>query len=427
MIGWLVLAPGALLLSGNTGAIPGLPGQLIVNSEPEVDIQPPGKQATIDAPLPVELIGGEPAATPELPDLANLPKDAIDRQHAFSIQFGRRLAVDSGILGKTDGVRIDYRLNSGLTLRGVAGYPVVSSKDEFNTTRQMFGFTADTGTFARAWNLSGYLIDEQDNAQLDNRVIGGTLRYRRAKRSFLVFLDYNANQDTLSAITASGAWKLPGRTTLSATFDVRNIAMRAGQKNHLKHSMAPIEGWNWILPGDRIKHHTSQQTREVTTSGLSLSHAFSKRLKLSGDVAMLDISNNGVSGNATSPEALPNEYFYHLKLTGKDLLIAGNSNKLDIRHRVNSSSRISTASIDTRYVINRRWKFSPRLHTELRDNATGSSAEWVTSPMVKMEYRWKDAYGFQIETGGKWSNQAIFASDTRNSIYFMKLGYQANF
>jgi len=414
MIGWLVFAPGT-------------PGQLIANSEPAVDIQPPGKQVNIDSPLAVQLVGGEPAATPELPDLANLPKDVIDRQHAFSIQFGRRLAVDSGILGKTDGVLIDYRFNSGLTLRGVAGYPVVSSKDEFNTARQVFGFTADTGTFARVWNLNAYLIDEQDNAQLDNRLIGGTLRYQRAKGSLLVFLDYDANQDTLSAITASGAWKLPGRTTLSATFDVRNNAMHRGQKNHLRHSMASVDGWNWIIPDDRIKHYTSQQDREVTTSGLSLSHAFSKRLKLTGDVAMLDISNNGVSANGTPAEALPNEYFYHLKLTGKDLLISGNSNKLDIRHRLKGSSRISTASIDTRYVINRRWKFSPRLHTELRDSVTENSTEWVTSPAVKMEYRWKDAYGFQIETGGKWSNQAIFASDTRNSTYFMKLGYKANF
>ncbi len=427
MISWLFIAPGALLLSSGAGAIPGVPGQLNDGAEPAIDIQSPGEQITIDAPPAVQVLDSELAATPKLPDLADLPEGTIDQQQAFSIQFGRRLAVESGILGKTDGVLIDYRLNSGLTLRGVAGYPVKSSKDEFNTARQMFGFTADTGTFARAWNLNAYLIDEQDDAQLDHRVIGGTLRYRRGKRSFLVFMDYDANQDALSGITASGAWRLPGRTTLSATFDVRNNAMRGGQKKHLKHSMASIEGWNWIIPGNRIKHYTSQQAREVTTSAFSLSHAFSKRLKLSGDVAMLDISSNSISANTKPPKTLPNEYLYHLKLSGKDLLFSGNSNKLDIRHRVNGSTRISTASIDTRYAINRLWKFSPRLHTELRDTGSGQSSEWVTSPMVKMEYRWKDDYGFQIETGGKWSNQSIFASDTRNSTYFMKLGYQANF
>ena len=427
MIGWLAFVPGALLLSSNAGAIPGTPGQLIVNSEPAADFQPPGEQATSDAPTALQLIDGEPAATPALPDLVSLPEDTIDRQQDFSIQFGRRLAVDSGILGKTDGIRVDYRLNSGLTLRGVAGYPVISSKDDFNTARQVFGFSADSGTFARVWNLNAYLVDEQDNAQLDDRAIGGTLRYQRPKRSLLVSLDYDANQDTLNAITASGAWKLPGRITLSATFDIHNRAIHKRRKKHLQHSMAATDGWNWILPDDRIRHYTSTQRQEVTTHGLSLSHAFSQRFKLSGDVAMLDISNNSLPGNATPSEALPNEYFYHLKLTGKDLLISGNSNKLDIRHRVTGSSRISTASIDTRYVINRLWNISPRLRTELRDNNTDKPAEWVASPTVKMEYRWKKAYGFQIEAGGKWSSQAVSAEDTSHSTYLLSLGYQANF
>lgn len=427
MIGWFAFAPGALLLSSNAGAIPGTPGQLIVNSEPAADFQPPGEQATSDAPTAVQLIDSEPAATPALPDLVSLPKDSSDRQQAFSIQFGRRLAVDSGILGKTDGIRVDYRLNSGLTLRGVAGYPVISSKDDFNTARQVFGFSADTGTFARAWNLNAYLVDEQDNAQLDNTVIGGTLRYQRAKQSLLVFLDYDANQDTLNAIAASGAWKLPGRMTLSATFDVHNNAMRKWQKKHLRHSMAAIDGWNWIIPDDRIKHYAGQRTRKVTTHGLSLSHAFSQRFKLSGNIAMLDISNNSQSGDVTPAEALPNEYFYRLKITGKDLLVSGNSNKLDIRHRVTGSSRISTASIDTRYVINRLWNIRPRLRTELRDNITDKSAEWVASPTVKMEYQWKKAYGFQIEAGGKWSSQAVSAKDASRSTYLLSLGYRANF
>jgi hypothetical protein len=427
IIVWLAFVPGALLFSGNAGAIPGAPGQLSVNAEPAADFQPTGEQATSDEPPAVQLVDGEPADTQELPDLVNLPANPIDRQQAFSIQFGRRLAVDSGILGNTDGIRVDYRLNSSLTLRGIAGYPVVSSKDEFNTARQLLGFSADTGTFANAWNLNAYLIDEQDNAQLDNRVIGGTLRYQRTKRSLLLFLDYDANQDMLNAITASGALILPGRTTLSATFDMRNNAMHKRQKKHLQHSMASIDGWNWIIPDDRVKHYASQRTRKVTTRGLSLSHAFSQRFKLSGDVAMLDISNNSLSGDATPPEVLPSEYFYHLKLTGKDLLISGNSNKLDIRHRVTGSSRISTASIDTRYVINRLWNFSPRLRTELRDSVTDKSAEWVTSPTVKIEYRWKKAYGFQFEAGGKWSNQAISSADTSRSTYLLNLGYQANF
>jgi len=437
MIGWLAVAPGTLLVSGNAGAIPGIPGQPIVNPEPA---PPPAVSDLTSLPKGVAAQDNAGAYT-QIPCLNTFSSDnplddsetdeictdATGRQQAFSTQFGRRLAVGSGILGETDGIRVDYRLNGDLTLQGVAGFPVVSSKDEFNTARRMFGFGVDTGTFARAWNLNAYLIDEQDNAQLDDRAIGGTLRYQRPKRSLLVSLDYDANQDAMSAITASGAWKLPGRTTLSATFDIHNRAIHKRRKKHLQHSMAATDGWIWFLPDDRIKHYTSTQAREVTTSGLSLSHAFSQRFKLSGDVAMLDISDNSLPGDAPPPEALPNEYFYHLRLTGKDLLIYGNSNKLDIRHRVTGSSRISTASINTRYAINRLWNVSSRLNTEHRNHTTDNSAEWAASPAVKMEYKWKKAYGFQVEAGGKWSNQAVSAANTDRFTYFLKLGYKANF
>ena len=426
IIGWFAFVPCMLLISSNAVAIPGSPGQIITNPEPATGFRKSDESRTAEAASEIPLTDSDPTATPELPGLASLHEDT-DQQQPFHIRFGRRLALDSGILGETDGIKVDYRLNSGLTLRGIAGYPVASSKDEFNTTRQVLGFSAETGTIARAWNLSAYLFDEQDNAQLDNTTVGGTLRYRRPKRSLLLFMDYDANQDMLSAITASGAWKLPGSTTLSATFDIHNNATHKRQKKHLQHSMASIEGWDWILADDRIKHHTSKKTRKVITHGLGLSHAFSQRFSLSGNFAMLEISDNGLSDSTTSAAALPNEYFYNLKLTGKDLFIAGNSNKLDIRHRVTGSSRISTASIDTHYVINPLWKFSPRLKTELRDNITENSAEWITSPAVKMEYRWKKAFGFQIEAGGKWSNQANLAADAGRSTYFMKLGYQAKF
>ena len=449
IIGWLALGPGTLLFPENADAIPGTTASLIDAPRSGSESLPPAEQAPGDPPPPVARVEIAPAAAaqdvaaadtriPCLHTLSSNPlhenntedalcSDVIELHQPLSVQFGRRLAIGSGILGKTDGIRVDYRLRSGMTLQGVAGYPVLSSKDEFNTTRRMFGLSADTGTIARDWNLNAYAMGETDNAQLDNRAVGGILRYLRPKRSLLVFMDYDTNRDAMNAITASGAWKLPGKTTLSATIDVNNNAIHKRQKEHLQHSMAATDGWTWVLPDDRIKHYTSQQQREVTTRGLSLSHTFSQRLKLSGDFAMLDIFENSLPENTASPSKLPSEYFYHLKLTGKDLFIPGNSNKLDIRHSITESSRTSTASIDTRYAINRLWNVIPRLRTEHSDNYSEKPDKWVATPAVKMEYRWKQAYGFEIEAGGKWSNQALSAASTGRSSYFLNLGYQAKF
>ena len=350
-----------------------------------------------------------------------------DRRQRLSIQFGSRIGAGSGMLGEFDGIQVDYRLTGGLTVNGVAGYPVLSSKDKFNASRQMFGINAVTGKFAQAWDLNSYLIEQQKNGQLTNRSVGGALRYLQPKRSLLVFFDYDVFQGSLGAFMTSGAWKLPYRTTLSAAVDIRNSPIRKQQKKYLKQTMTSSEGWYWILPDQRIKHFTKSGSHEVSTLALGLSHNLSKRIKLSGDVAMMDVSSAVSSGNPRAAAARLSEYFYHLKLSGTDMMIPGDRNVLDLRHQVSDSAKISSASLNTKYAINRFWDISPRLRADYRNNTPDDSVQWVTAPSLKMEYRWRKQSGLHFQAGGEWlAKENPDGYETRSS-YFMNLGYKANF
>jgi hypothetical protein len=140
---------------------------------------------------------------------------------------------------------------------------------------------------------------------------------------------------------------------------------------------------------------------------------------------MLEASGETVADSTTG--ASPSEYFYRLKLSGNDLLFAGTLNRLDLSHRITDSSRISTAALDSNYAINRRWKVSPRLRTDYRDSLLDRSVQWVTSPSVKMEYRWRRQYGVNIEAGGEWTTRELPDADESRSSYFVSLGYKANF
>jgi hypothetical protein len=191
--------------------------------------------------------------------------------------------------------------------------------------------------------------------------------------------------------------------------------------------MATTEGWKWALPMDRIKQLAGKRSTEVSTLGLGLSHAFSQRIKLSGDFAVLDVWRDADPGDPNGAAAQSNEYFYRLKLSGKDLVLSGDNSTLDLRHSVTQSSRNSSASIDTRYAINRLWQIRPQVRTDYRDNEKDSSIQWVTSPLVKMEYRWRKQYGIDIEAGGEWSTRKLPTEDQVRSSYFLTLGYRANF
>ena len=108
-------------------------------------------------------------------------------------------------------------------------------------------------------------------------------------------------------------------------------------------------------------------------------------------------------------------------------MIAGDKNILDLRHRVSDSSRLSSASIDTKYAINRFWNISPKLRADYRNNTPENSVQWVTSPSLKMEYRWRKQYGLDIQAGGEWSAREDPGGYETRSSYFMSLGYKAKF
>jgi hypothetical protein len=345
----------------------------------------------------------------------------------FSLQFGRGFATRSGVMGRFDGLLVDYRLSGGVTLNAVAGRPVVAGQEASDLRKQVFGLSATTGKIAGAWDLSSYIAQQQNNGRMENRAVGGALRYLRPTHSLLVSLDYDMDEHSLSTFMVSGAWKLQPATTLSTTFDIRHSYMHTPQEVYLQQTMAATEGWKWALPMDRIKQLAGKRSTEVSTLGLGLSHAFSQRIKLSGDFAVLDVWKDAAPGDPNGVAVQYSEYFYRLKLSGKDLVLSGDNSSLDLRHSITQSARISSASLDTRYAINRLWQIRPQLRTDYRDNEQDSSVQWVTSPLVKMEYRWRKQYGIDIAAGGEWSARRLPAEHEVRSSYFLSLGYRANF
>ena len=455
----LLLGPGTLLFSTATSAVPASPGLRSSSGDPtgnspagrnsftgiEKHAQRPTGSPIRNTALANSTLGSTQTPTPEThPSIpcvygalsdqpangkasGGLCSSPSDGQQRLSIQFGSRIGSHSGMLGELDGIRVDYRLTSGLTLNGVAGYPVLSSNDKFNVNKQMFGINAVTGKFARAWDVNSYMVEQQDKGRVTSRSVGTAVRYLQPKRSLLVFLDYDAFEHALGSLMASGAWKLPYETTFSATLDIRTSPLRKQQLKYLQKTMAASDGWYWILPDSRIKHYTRKRSNEVATLAVGLSHSFSQRVKLTGDVAVMDVSSNSGSAGSASRPAQLSEYFYHLKLSGKDLMIAGDKNTLDLRHQVSDSSTVSSASVHSKYALNRSWNISPKLRADYRTSTPDNSIRWVTSPALKMEYQGRDRFAVQIQAGGEWSASERPGGNESRSSYLLKLGYKAKF
>ena len=458
----LKLTFGLLAFAADAVAIPGSPGIGVSTIEPALksptSMQQPKQSERVGATtvaesaddrspaesiktIPGELLESQSTQaqinTPCLQDVlaAGSENDAEqalcvesgERHTSVSVQFGRRIRAESGMLGQVDGLLVNYRLTNGVTLNGVAGYPVLSSKDEFKSDRQLLGISAATQKFAGAWDLSSYVMEQKDKGEADSRAVGGALRYLRPKHALLLSVDYDIGENSLSTLMISGAWKLLRLMTVSATLDVRESYLRTPQKDYLQQTLASTQGWKWGLPMERIKHLANNSSTDVKTLAMGVSYTLRRHLDLSGDIAVLDVWNDTAPDDLYAASASTNEYFYRLKLTGKHLMIRGNQSMLDLRHSITNSSRTSSASLKTKYTINRLWKISPSVRAEYRNNELSNSVRWLTSPAVKMEYRWRRQYGINFEVGGEWSTEKLSTQDKSQASYLLSLGYQVNF
>jgi hypothetical protein len=344
-------------------------------------------------------------------------------QPRISVEIGRRLGDRNGILGEFDGVQVDYRAFKRLTLKGIAGSPAVAAEGTLESARQVFGISAATDRFARRWDLQGYLIGQRENGRVAGRSVGGVIRSLRPEQSMLVYFDYDVAADSPGTLMAAGAWAFSGKSTLSATLGRQYRPLPDRQARHLEQSMAVTEGWDRALPMERLADYVDDDSHEISVLGVGLTHSLSPRVKLSSDVVLLE------AGGGTNTEQLlrSGRFVYHVQLAGKDLILPGDHNSIDLRHAVTEESRSHTASFDAKYALGRSWELIHRLRADYHEPVQGSGSHWAASPNIILEYRRNEQSGLRIKAGGNVSNGEGPAIEDSRPSYYVSLAYQARF
>lgn len=343
------------------------------------------------------------------------------------LRIGRRMRTRNSMLGDFDGVMVDYGLGNFM-VDGIAGFPAASGKDEINPQKQLFGFSAASGKFARDWDMSGYYMDLSAIGQDNNRsALGGTLRYTHADRSLLISADYDLLKHTLSRLMLSSAWKLLPTSTLSTTIDIQQSYLPTPQKKYLQQTIAMTEGWKWGLPLERIDLLSTDASVDVAAFSLSLSHALSHKIKLDSDIAILNVSKEEDSPDLATSLSKCNEYYFNLKLTGKSLLLPGDSSTVTLRHNVSETSRLSSSLLDGSYELSRQWHLAPTLKIDYRDDLADHTTQWTATPAVNVEYRLRKQTKIKFKASGEWRRTQDLADEEYHSSYVISLGYRTDF
>jgi tetratricopeptide (TPR) repeat protein len=359
--------------------------------------------------------------------ISSLYIDGNQKQYGIAARLGRQSRNTGGVLGRFDGLLLGYQVSDWLTVNGVAGFPVFSTRDGLKTDRYLYGISADLGTFANAWDFETFFIEQQNDGILDRRAIGGEARYFDPTKSILSFVDYDISYQSLNTLIVLGTWTLADRTTFNASLDYRNSPVLTTTNAIQGQTLPNLSDLLDTLSEDEIRQLAEDRTADVTTVSVGASHPFTDQLQMSGDITVSNLSGTNASGGVEAIPGTGNEYFYNLQLIGSNLIKNGDISVLGLRYADTSTSNISTLTLDTRYPIQNVWRINPRFRVDYRDNSNNDSTQWIASPSLRIDYRWRRRYRFEVEGGGEWSTEDLPNDSQDSSSYFFSLGYRVDF
>ncbi len=359
--------------------------------------------------------------------VSSLYADISDRGHRLSARIGRQSRNTGGVLGRFDGLLAGYRPAERVLLNAVAGFPVLSSRDNPDTGRLLYGVSADLGTFANAWDFNLFYIEQQNDGLLDRRAVGGEARYFDPQRSLLGFVDYDVSYDSLNTLILLGTWTLADHTVINANIDYRNSPILTTGNALQGQAVSDLDALGKLFSESEIRSLAEDRTGRATSATLGASRPLSEKLQLSGDLTVSKIEGTNASGGVDAVAGSDTEFFGNLQWIGSNLLVSGDVTVFGLRYADTTSNHTASLSLNSRFPFRTVWRFNPRMRIDYRDNIGSNSTQWIAAPSMRIDYRWRRRYRFETEFGGEWSTEEL-PNDTRDSSsFYFNLGYRADF
>lgn len=371
--------------------------------------------------------------------LSTLYAEHHDRDAGWWGRLGRQSSDHDGVLGRFDGLKLGYALNKRIEASVVAGYPVDSSRDPLNKERSFAGLALDFGPFADSWEFSLYGMEQTTETLVDRRAVGGEMRYFSPSLTLFGLADYDVFYEELNIGTVLANWTLKNELTLNATIDVRKTPTLTtrnaliGQTTGPTTALVPVEEMEelrTLYSDEEIYQLARDRTAEIRTLTLGASRPISKRLRLAGDLTMMNTSATAASpvelGGVEATPATDDEYFLNLQMIGTGVLNGDDISTLGLRFSDTTTAESAGIFASSRLPVGQHWRFYPRLRVDHRTWKTSEDTQWNAGPALRIEYDWNKVI-LQGEIGGEWVNREL-PDDTERSLgIYGSFGYRYEF
>ena len=362
----------------------------------------------------------------------------IDVEHLdsrTSAKFGRQRLRSSGILNRFDGLVLGYELTPDINIRASAGLPVERSRDTFlHEHKQFAGISGDFSSIFENWDASLFFVEQRVDGLVDRRALGGEVRYYDPQKSLFSLVDYDIFHKELGIFMLQTNWRLENKTSLYLNLDYRTSPILM-TSNALSGQSDPdtflpiesIEDLQDFYSDDEIYDLALDRTAKSSSISFGVTHPFSDTLQLSGDFTASKTGETPASGGVLATEATDTEFFYSFQVIKNDLLKQGDIGVFTLRYSDSDTSDTYRVGVSSRYPITNAWRVNPRLDVSYRENKENDGTRFTVSPFLRMDYRLRKDFTFELEGGLNWFEEDDGTEVTNFTDFFIYAGYRWDF
>ncbi len=344
------------------------------------------------------------------------------RERGLGLRLGRQSRRTGGVLGRFDGLHASYAVSDRVGLNLSAGHPVYTTREGFDDARLFYGVSVELDDVADAWDVGAFYIEQHNEGVQERQAVGGEVRYVDDTRHFAAVVDYDLGFGELGTLYALGNWRLPAKLSLNASLDRRRSPFLTTTAALVGQAATSIEALALEFSPQEIEQLALDRTAISTSYSVGLSRPLGSKFQVTADLQGTQISETIASGGVPGTPAYDSLYF-NTQLMAYSMFKEGDMSILGLRLSDTSSRRTTSLTLDFRYPFG-GFRANPRIRIDRRETLADATVEWVYSPRLRLQYRWRDRYHFELEVGGLFAERRLPEFNDETKAYFLNLGYR---
>lgn len=352
--------------------------------------------------------------------------DLADARTGLRGRIGRQSKNTGGVLGRFDGLSLEYQATERLAVGAVAGLPVFSSSDGLDTERSFLGVNARFGPLIEGLELGAFYIQQDIDGIRDRQAVGTEFRYFGESKSIWGLIDYDTAFQELSSAFLQTSWRISSRLSINASVDRRHSPYLSLGSALVGQPVTSFAALRELMTEAEIRQLSLDRSPVSTSYTTGVSYSLTPKLQINIDGNQTDVAASPASGGV--PEVPQSTYRYlSAALVAGSLLTEGDVSMLALRVSDSASTRVNSLTLDTRFPLGERWRINPRLRIDQRRILSDGSDEWLYSPGLRIRYRHSRRMRVEFEAGKQFAQRQTVTDKLDRESLFVNIGYQVFF